>query len=238
LQEAVIVTKVFIIALKRVSVSALYRLDRNGELVFFAKSILGKVAVPKGSMSGDELSKKLIQFSKGKKVLEFGSGGSTFIFAEHCKALTSIESDFFFAKKVRKSLKDFENVKVLWVNIGPTKSFGQPIEKFRRFFSKKWREYPKFLWAKQSKILDLVFIDGRFRVWVAINCFLNIESEFIIVFDDYFSRNEYHFVETFLGQPSERINDSAVFQIRKMSERIPISFEALEGLEDYGYDFR
>lgn len=73
---------------------------------------------------------------------------------------------------------------------------------------------------------------------MAINCFLNIESEFIIVFDDYFFRNEYHFVENFLGQPSERINDSAVFQIRKMSERIPISFEALEGLEDYGYDFR
>jgi hypothetical protein len=214
------------------------KIDKNQEALFFIKNISGKFEVPTESMSGDILSERLIELSRGGSVLEFGSGGSTIVFARHCNTLISVESDFFFARKLKKITKGFSNTEILWANIGPTRSFGNPIRFSKRIFRSKWISYAQRPWACQNRNIDLVFIDGRFRVSSAMQCYLNIESKFILVFDDYFSRAEYHFVELFLGKPREKIGDSALFEIPNHSQREQVNSGTWQKYEKYVYDFR
>ncbi len=224
---------------RKITLSYFYtRIDKNQDLLFFIKSIFGKFEVLSESMSGDSLSKKLIELSNGKNVLEFGSGGSTLIFAKNCNSLISVESDFFYARKLMKITKKFEQTKILWVNIGPTKAFGNPIRRLEVIFGSWWPRYALRPWGDQTRNIDLVFVDGRFRVSSAMQCYLNIETTFFLVLDDYFSRNEYHFVEQFLGKPIERINDSAIFEIPELGERREPSLATFREFEHYIYDYR
>ena len=214
------------------------KIDKNQEALFFIKSIFGKIEIPAESMSGDSLSKRLIQLSRGRRVLEFGSGGSTLIFAKNAHTLISVESDFFFARKLKKFTKNFSNTKILWANIGPTKAFGNPIRRLEKIFGNRWMKYAQSPWGEQTRNIDLVFVDGRFRVSSAIQCYLNIESKFVLVFDDYFSRREYHFVESFLGKPIEKIGDSALFEIANQSVRNRIQLSTWQEYQNYIHDYR
>ena len=214
------------------------KFDENREMLFFFKNILGKVPVPTESMSGDALSKRLVELSIGKRVLEFGSGGSTLILAQKCSSLISVESDFFYARKLKKLISEFADAKILWANIGPTKSHGSPVRSLKKIFGNKWPKYATRPWSEGARNIDLVFVDGRFRVSSALQCFLNIHCSFILVFDDYFSRSEYHSVELFLGKPIERINDSALFEIPEHLARQEVSLVTFRELEKYMYDYR
>ncbi len=214
------------------------RTNRRDALFFFFKCVFGKIDIPSESMSGGSLSEKLAELSSGKKVLEFGSGGSTLIFSQNSHMLISVESDFFYARKLRKVTRKFAHTTILWANIGPTGAFGNPIRKFEKFFGRLWPRYALRPWSEETRNLDLVFIDGRFRVCSAMQSFLNIESKFCLVFDDFFSRNEYHFVELFLGKSLERINDTAFFEVPELSERNELSQETLKEFDRYIYDFR
>jgi hypothetical protein len=214
------------------------KFDKNQEILFFIKNIFGKVSVPSESMNGGDLSKRLVELSISKRVLEFGSGGSTIIFANKCNSLISVESDFFYARKVKKIVERFAHVEIFWVNIGPTKSFGNPISSLETIFRNRWHKYSMRPWIEGARNVDLVFIDGRFRVSCAMQCFLNIDCNFVLVFDDYFSRNEYHSVELFLGKPIERLNDTALFEIPDHFSRQEISSEIMKELQKYTYDYR
>ena len=214
------------------------KIDKNQEALFLIKGIFGKFIIPTGSMSGDSLSKRLIELSSGKSVLEFGSGGSSLIFAKNSRTLISVESDFFFARYMKKITKEFTHTKILWANIGPVGTFGYPIRRFKGVFRHRWTKYAQRPWGTQTRNIDLVFIDGRFRVSVAIQCYLNIESKFVLLFDDYFSRSEYHFVELFLGKPREKIGDSALFVIPNKNQRDQIELGTYQESENYIHDYR
>ena len=214
------------------------RIDKNQELFFFIKNIFGMLKVPSESMSGDGLSRKLVELSKGKNVLEFGSGGSSLIFAKNSHSLISVESDFFYARKLMKLTRKFAHTRILWANIGPTKTYGYPIRRLEIIFRNCWPKYALRPWGDETRNTNLVFVDGRFRVSSTMQCFLNIESAFILVFDDYFSRSEYHFVEIFLGKPKEKIGDSALFEIPDQSQRDKIDVKKWREYEKYIYDCR
>ncbi len=47
------------------------------------------------------------------------------------------------------------------------------------------------------KDVDLVLIDGRFRVACALKCFLHVGSDCVVAFDDYLDRPHYHVVGQF-----------------------------------------
>lgn len=47
---------------------------------------------------------------------------------------------------------------------------------------------------EQQDSIDLVFIDGRFRVACCLKCYDVIKDECLIAFDDFLNRPEYHVV--------------------------------------------
>jgi len=190
-------------------------------------------------MNGSDLNMKLHKECKNKIVLEFGSGGSTLFIASCAKKVVSIESDKKYSEVVNNKIIECNlqaKATVLYSNIGPTKSYGQPIEFLKPLFKFKYKNYIETYFRRDRGVLEpqVVFIDGRFRVWCAIECCKRIKHNFTIIFDDYFSRPEYHILEKLIGPALPFSGDTAMFRINMDK----LNLEALCLYEKYEKDFR
>ena len=135
-----------------------------------------------------------------KCFLEFGCGGSTALaIRSGIKEIISVDSSKEWLQAVR-SLSKGRTVGFYPVlaNIGPTKSWGYPLN--AKKYS-EWHKYAVSTWSIiQSNNLrpDLILIDGRFRVFTFLYSLLYAETGTTILFDDYGGRPAYHVVEKFL----------------------------------------
>ena len=57
-----------------------------------------------------------------------------------------------------------------------------------------YSSHMKKLSKEQQQAIDLVFIDGRFRVSCCLKCFDIIKDDCLIAFDDFLNRKHYHIV--------------------------------------------
>ena len=186
---------------------------------FFARSL--PISQLDSSMNGDLLSSRLTEVCKSKKVVEFGSGGSTILLAEVSSELISIESDKRFATLVNERLAILRyqsHAFVKYANIGPTKSFGQPFMFLKPIFKYRYKNYVKIFDSLESYFQpDIVFVDGRFRVYCSIRACQEIKNDFLLIIDDYFDRPEYHEIEKILGSANIFSENTAYFQVRPES---------------------
>ena len=227
-------------SIKQLLLPLLQVIDPKGDMVFFVNRAINRIEVPTSSMSGSGLSNLLIKLSKERIVLEFGSGGSTFLFAENAKFTTSVESDSYFSKVIERTLHkkgQIEKTHIYWANIGPTKSYGQPLLSLRTIFQRRYVNYYNEIFQKSenSRKAEVVFIDGRFRVACAMSSLLNIKQDFQIIVDDYFDRPEYSDIAKVLGKPLTLVGNTALFEISIES----INLDSVEKiLEEYSFDPR
>jgi hypothetical protein len=198
----------------------IYRIFRNvpfpKELRFQLKKILGGMSIPDTPMGSKEFWEAMLVHFENRSILEFGSGGSTFLLSKHGKKVVSIESDKAFYKimKKRRDLLKCQNLILLYANIGYTNSYGYPVKLLSPFFRHKYSTYTEIFFNSASTAdidIEVVFIDGRFRVWSVLTCLYKIDHSFTIIVDDYEYREEYHTLEYFLGKPSEKIGEAAIF---------------------------
>jgi hypothetical protein len=135
--------------------------------------------------------------------LEFGVGGSTLRAIQKSKAnIFAVESSLDWLNQMRKYLvfRYFENKRlhIFQVNIGPTRDWGYPeIDNDQNLFE----AYSSNIFeAIDSKAIDLVLIDGRFRVAcilkTILSCYKNKNMKILI--HDFWSRNQYHIVLKYL----------------------------------------
>lgn len=162
----------------------------------------------------DEASLVRDEYSRASSILEYGSGGSTFLAAEvsDCRTVT-VESDWSWSATLRKALyrtKADRNVSVHWVDIGPTGSWGRPKSDVA------WSSYPKYaleVWDLPGfSAPDVVLIDGRFRVGCFLACLFKCQKPTRILWDDYVGRENYYVVEKYL-KPSHVVGRMAVFDV-------------------------
>jgi hypothetical protein len=195
-------------------------LDKSGDFLYLFNRLLRRVVIPNSSMSGSNLSEYLSTTAMNKNVLEFGCGGSTLLFATNSRQVTSVESDRYFSNAVFSqilALKQQDRVRVFWANIGPTKSYGQPWRFTSWIFSRRYSNYSLAVFDEfeDLKNVDMVFVDGRFRVACVMSSLLMIENDFILVIDDYFDRPYYHVVTEILGNPKSKVDNTSVFEINR-----------------------
>lgn len=159
------------------------------------------------------------EYAKAKVILEYGSGGSTGIAAQNADVTFSVETDTAWIENMRAWLSAeglMSKVVLHHADIGPTQRWGKP-KKFRtRHLWKYWR-YPRSVWERSDFVHpDVVLIDGRFRV----SCFLwvmeNISRPTRVLFDDYATREDYHYVERY-QKPITVIDRMAVFEITRQT---------------------
>lgn len=156
--------------------------------------------VPKPHMAGDELVLLKSLLSGATHVLEYGCGGSTALAAStRDRRVFSVESDPAWLRKVEahpaiKIASARGRVSLNYVNIGPTKKWGKPLNEDCRH---NWPLYSSLPWLKQSDY-DLIFVDGRFRVACILHSVLRAGRDALIVVHDFWNRPDYHVVLPFL----------------------------------------
>lgn len=153
-------------------------------------------------------------YAQGRVILEYGSGGSTFVGASQPgKLIFSVESDRQWAIDLQRrlDLAGLPSPAILYyIDIGPTGDWGRAVD------DQNWRNfhrYPTAIWSQPFfRHPDVVLIDGRFRPACFVTACLRARSPITILFDDYVNRPAYHVVERLLA-PLETAGRMAKFRI-------------------------
>jgi hypothetical protein len=207
------------------------------ELRFILKRFFLGFEIGNESMSGKRLSSALGTICRNKSVFDWGSGGSTILISQVAKTVVSIETDKKYSRFMRIRVKNMQNVTILYANIGFTKAYGEPLTILRKIMSQRYLNVTDIFFKNinfNNFQPEIVIIDGRFRVWCALESIQNIKGDFLLVFDDYVSRSEYHPIGMILGDPCEIIGDTAFFKVQ--NHLIP-TFE-YSNFEKYNLDPR
>jgi hypothetical protein len=193
-----------------------------------------------------EISKSIIplmpRMSKGEIALfekhikqasayfEFGSGGSTKLAARNNVAIYGVESDKFWVDTLHKETGEL--CKVEYVDIGPTKEWGYPVDNSHH---ERFVDYSEAI-LKYEHAFDLILVDGRFRVACTLNAIKHtlenrkIDSDTRIFIHDFWNRADYHPVLEFL-EKEDAVESAGVFRLKKN-----INMAMLEAmLEKYKY---
>ena len=154
-------------------------------------------------------------YRDSKVILEYGSGGSTFLAASMPeKTIFSVESDAAWTANLSLSIRA-HNVPSLpflyYVDVGKTGSWGAPVDE------SSWKTYPDYsskIWREPFfEQPDVVLVDGRFRVGCFIATLAHTRHNVTIMFDDYQNREYYHIVERYL-KPERIVGRMAIFNAK------------------------
>lgn len=77
------------------------------------------------------------------------------------------------------------------------------------------------LTKEQQDSIDLVFIDGRFRVACCLKCYDVIKDSCLIAFDDFLNRPQYHIVLEYFDIIEKTQDDRMVILKKKKNINIP-----------------
>jgi hypothetical protein len=127
--------------------------------------------------------------------LEYGSGGSTYqaSIRNNVKQIISVESDLEWYNKLINTITNKNHILFKYIEMDTQpNNWGYPGSK------SNWHD-----WFKYSNVIceldiknniDLILIDGRFRVACCLKCFDVINDDCLIIFDDFLNRKPYHVV--------------------------------------------
>lgn len=153
-------------------------------------------------------------YSAAGVVLEYGSGGSTFLALDRGADLVmTVESDRAWSEQIGAALGDrfaAGRFVVHHADIGPTLSWGRPAgtaacRRFHLYATGIW-DHPRF------RHPDVVLIDGRFRVACFLATMIRCTRPVTVLFDDYIDRASYHWIEE-LFPPDGMIGRMARFAV-------------------------
>ncbi|WP_204840026.1 hypothetical protein [Cereibacter ovatus] len=157
-------------------------------------------------------------YAEASVILEFGSGGSTWIAAQMPdKTILSVESDRAWAHDIAARLAAESPLSmpvIHHVDIGPVGKWGKPVN------SEHWTDFHRYPLAPWSvpgfPSPDVVLIDGRFRAACFLSVCINCKKPTRILFDDYKDRPNYRLVERFF-KPVRMVGRMAEFHVTPLS---------------------
>lgn len=167
--------------------------------------------MPRMSNSVIELFESCVK--QATTYFEFGSGGSTKLATRNNVSVYGVESDKFWVDTLHKETGEL--CKVEYVDIGPTKEWGYPVDDTHKG---KFSDYSEAI-LKYDNAFDFILVDGRFRVACTLNAIKHTllkqggKSDTRIFIHDFWNRVDYHDVLQFLD--AEQVVESAgVFRIK------------------------
>ena len=139
-------------------------------------------------------------------VLDYGSGGSTVLFAAQPeRTVFSVESDANWVAMMSdwfRQMPPSTNLFLHHLDIGPTVAWGFPTSPKSLM---NWPGYATSVWRRTDFVHpDVVLVDGRFRVSCVLATALFTQKPVRLFCDDYARRTFYHDVERYLRH--ERIH--------------------------------
>ncbi len=100
------------------------------------------------------------------------------------------------------------------MNVLPN-TWGYPGPNSTHIENINYSNYIRKLTLKEQKSIDLILIDGRFRVAYCLKCFDIINTDCLIVFDDFLDRPQYHVVLDYYDIIEKTIDNRMVILQKK-----------------------
>ena len=156
---------------------------------------------------------------------EFGSGGTTYqaCIRNNIKKIYSVESDFEWHKRLKDVLNNNSKVNFIYneMNVKPN-TLGYPGINSTEEQRINYSNHIVLLEKNKSKIIDLILIDGRFRVACCLKCFDVITDNCIIAFDDFLDRPQYNIVLNYYDIIEQtKDNKMVILKKKKNIKEIP-----------------
>lgn len=168
-----------------------------------------------------------------KIYFEFGSGGSTYqaSIRNNIQKIYSVESDLEWHNKLKTILKDKNNIKFIYneMNTIPN-SWGNPGPNCTNEQKKNYSNQILLLNENDVKSIDLILVDGRFRVACCLKCFDVINNDCFIIVDDFFNRPEYYILSEFYDIVDNTTDEQMVI-LRKKKNITTISKDIISKYE-------
>jgi hypothetical protein len=195
---------------------------RHRRLVLANYVVFDPVELARPSMRPAETALLGSLLKRAHHSLEFGAGGSTTLALKlGVGRIVSVESDASWIARIHgdwaasRAIED-GRLTLLHADIGPIGRMGGPGKDAPR---QKWPSYARTPWPHiDAAKLDLVLIDGRFRVACALEAALRCADHTAIVIHDFWNRPAYHGLLPFFDA-LERCQTMGVFRIRRNFDR-------------------
>lgn len=154
---------------------------------------------------------------------EYGSGGSTYqaSIRNNIKKIYSVESDLSWINKLKNNITN-PNITYIFNEMDTIpNTWGYPGVNATNIQKINYSEQILKLNTEHQKDIDLIFIDGRFRVACCLKCFDVINEKCLIAFDDFLNRPEYHIVLDYFDIIDKTIDNRMVVLSKKNNRSIP-----------------
>jgi hypothetical protein len=172
---------------------------------------------------------------KSTVYFEYGSGGSTYqaSLRNNINKIFSVESDLEWHNKLKKMIKNKLHINFIYndMNTKPN-TWGHPGANSTKEQCINYSDQITLLDKKTQNDIDLVMIDGRFRVACCLKSFNVINDNCLIAFDDFLNRPHYHVILSYFDIIDKTQDNMMVILKKKHSIKdIPISDEIIKKYE-------
>lgn len=195
---------------------------RHRRLVIAGYVAFDPIALARPSMRPREIALLTSLLRRTKHMVEFGAGGSTTLSLKlGVSHLLSVESDEEWISRILADdaaarAHEDGRLKLLRADIGPIGFLGGPGKGSDR---SKWPSYSRTPWAHlDGHALDLILIDGRFRVACILDSLLRVDRRTALAVHDFWNRPAYHAVLPFLDE-IDRCESLGVFRVKRELDR-------------------
>ena len=154
---------------------------------------------------------------------EYGSGGSTYqaSILNNIKKIYSIESDIQWQNHLKQTITN-PNVDYIYNEMDTQpNTWGGPGKNATNIQKLNYSNQITKLNNEAQGSIDLVLIDGRFRVACCLKCYDIIKDDCLIVFDDFLDRPIYHIVLDFFDIVEQTLDNRMVILKKKTNVNIP-----------------
>ena len=168
-----------------------------------------------------------------KAYFEYGSGGSTYqaSIRTNLQKIYSVESDILWHSKLKQLIPNNDKIDFIYNEMeAPPNNLGYPGKTSTPIQRKNYSDKILLLEKHKQKQIDLVLIDGRFRVACCLKCFGAVNDSCFIAFDDFFNRPHYHIVLDYYDIV-EQTNDNRMVILKKKQDISTIDVNLIQKYE-------
>lgn len=161
---------------------------------------------------------------KATHYFEFGSGGSTYqaCIRENIKSIYSVESDYSWHEIIKQTLQDYSKITFLYNDMKTRENtWGYPGPDSTIDQCKNYSQQIINIPEEKRKEIDVILIDGRFRVACCLKCYDIMNDSCVIIFDDFLDRPHYHIVLDYFEIIEKTVDNKMVILKKKKDKKPP-----------------
>jgi hypothetical protein len=161
---------------------------------------------------------------KATVYFEYGSGGSTYQanLKPNIQKIYTVESDKTWINKLNSLIENNTKITYIYNEMGTKpNTWGYPSGRCLKTSLANYSEHICNLTIEERRKIDLVMIDGRFRVACCLKCFDVINDCCYVIFDDFLHRKKYHIILDYYDIIEKTENKRMVVLRKKNNVSIP-----------------